>query len=155
MIKGMKNPKVLWAWICGVIIVVALVAGVAWYFYSATKSTTGPMAVHAPAGQLIPGFPQGLILDSAAQPDNSYSIGYSSSTNQYTAEWNSSSSLATLYAEYQSYAKMNGWTITNQADGPTFKGIYATNASSSAAVNVVITSRADGSSEVTVSYIMK
>lgn len=152
----MKNPKVLWAWICGVIVVIALVAGAAWYIYGVMgKPTTGPLAVHAPVGQLIPGFPPELILDSAAQPDNSYSINYSSSTNQYTAEWNSSSSLASLYAEYQNYAKANGWTVTNQADGPTFKGIYATNASSSAAVNVVITSRTDGSSEVTVSYIMK
>jgi hypothetical protein len=108
--------------------------------------------VHATAGQLIPGFPRQLVLDSAATVSNSYSINYSASTNQYTAEWVLSSSLASLYVEYQSYAKANGWTISNHADLPTLKGIYATNASSTAAMNVIITPQGKGST-VTVSYV--
>lgn len=154
----MKDPKVVWAWIGGVIVVVVVIAGVAWHVShnggANSPSSTGPVAVHAPAGQLIAGFPPSLILDQAAQVNNSYSINYSSSTNQYTAEWISSSSLASLYAAYENYAQANNWAIVNQADYPTLKGLYATNASSSAAINVIITPAPQGSgSQVSISYV--
>jgi hypothetical protein len=110
--------------------------------------------VHAPTGQLITGFPKELILDDASQMNNSYSINYSSSTNQYTAEWVSSSSLASLYAKYQAYAPANGWTVMNHANLPTLKGVYATNASTSVAMNVIITPQGKGS-KVTITYVTK
>jgi len=145
---------VVWAWVGGVIVVIAIAGGVAWHFYGGTHAPvpTGPVAVHAPTGQLIPGFPPSLILDPAAQVNNSYSINYSTSTNQYTAEWVSSSTPAALYAKYQSYTAANGWTVTNQANYPTLKGIYATSASGTAAMNVIITSQGKGS-QVTISYV--
>jgi hypothetical protein len=152
----MKDPKVVWAWVGGAVVVIALAAGVAWHFYggggASNEAAAGPVAVHAPTGQLVPGFPQALILDDAAQVNNSYSINYSTSTNQYTAEWSSSSSLASLYAKYQNYAAVNGWTISNSADYPTLKGIYATNASATAAMNVIMTPQ-DKGSEITISYV--
>jgi hypothetical protein len=149
----MKDPKVVWAWVGGAIVVIVVAAGVVWHFYGTQKPVnTGPVAVHAPVGQLVPGFPPSLILDSAAQVNNSYSINYSTSTNQYTAEWVSSSTIASLYAKYQAYAAANGWTITNSADYPTLKGLYATDASSSAAMNVIITTQGTGS-KVTISYV--
>jgi hypothetical protein len=150
----MKDSKVLWAWIGGVVIVVALIVGVVWYFYANTpkKVVIGPVAVHAPVGQLIAGFPKELILDNAAAVSNSYSINYSTSTNQYTVEWSSSSTIAALYAKYQAYAQANGWTITNHADTAPFKGISATNASSTATMSVILIPQGKGS-KVTISYI--
>lgn len=152
----MKDPKTVWAWVGGAIVVVAVVAGIAWHFYGGAHklAATGPVAVHAPTGQLVPGFPPSLVLGTSSQVSNSYSINYSTSTNQYTAEWVSSSSIAALYAKYQTYAAANGWTITNHADYPTLKGLYATNASSSAAMNVIITPQGNGS-KVTLSYVVQ
>ena len=152
----MKDPKTAWAWVGGVIVVVALATGIVWHFYgNATKeATSGPVAVHAPSGQLVAGFPQELVLDDAARVSDSYSVNYSSSTNQYTAEWTSSSTLASLYAKYQSYIATNGWTITNHADYPAYKNIFASNSAKNAGMNVIITSQGSGT-KVSLTYVAK
>ena len=148
----MKDPKALWAWVGGAVVVIVVVVGIVWRFYGA-KAPTSLVAVHAPAGQLVPGFPQGLVaVDNATQMRDSYSISYSTSTNQYTAEWNSSSSVGSLYTKYLDYEKTNGWTITNQADYPTLKAVYATNAAGTETVSINISSRGNGS-KVAISYV--
>lgn len=107
----------------------------------------------APKGQLVTGFPQDLILDSNAAVSGSYSIQYSSSTNQYTAEWNSSSSMSDLYNDYKQYLPAHGWAITNDlAQNASSRGIYAQNASSD--VSVVIVPQ-DSGSAATVTYFTK
>jgi hypothetical protein len=160
--KGMNDRKNLWVWVGIVVVVIVAGAGtIIWVVNREQTPQTGPIPVHAPVGQVVAGFPQELILGvatsgtegSVAGVTNSYSINYSSSTNQYTAEWNSSSTLVALYTQYQSYIAANGWTIINQADYPTLKGIYAMN-SSMAAVNIVIVSENAGS-KVTVSYVVQ
>jgi hypothetical protein len=150
----MKDSKVVWAWVGGVVVVVAIVGGVAWHFYRlAHAPKIGPAPVHASVGQVISGFPQGLILGSSStQPTNSYSINYSSSTNQYTTEYNSSSSIASLYAQYQSYVVANGWIIINRADTTSIEGLTATNASSTATLVVIIVPQGKGS-KATITYL--
>lgn len=114
---------------------------------------SGPPPSYAPKGQLVPGFPKELILDAAAQVSNSYSINYSASLNQYTAQWNSSSSMAALYAGYKAYLPKNGWQIVNQNTGNvSWRGIYATNGTHD--VNVAIVQQGKGS-RATVSYVQK
>ena len=119
--------------------------------------STPPVAlgspVFAPKGELTPGFPKSLILDNAATIDGSYSINYSSSINQYTAEWNSSSSLAALYTAYKQYLPSHGWTIVNDITKyPTSRGLYARNASSD--VSVAIIAQGSGS-QIILTYLGK
>jgi hypothetical protein len=149
----MKDPKQIWAWV-GVVVVVAIVAAwIVWRPGSSAPQPTAPVPVYAPQGQLVPDFPKGLILDSSAAISGSYSINYSSSTNQYTAEYNSSSTMASLYAKYKAYLPANGWAITNDISAyPGSEGLYASNASSDVAVAVV--SQKTGS-QVTITYVVK
>lgn len=151
-IKNMKDSKRIWVWIGVAIVVIAVIVLVVWKL-TAKPKPAGPVPVFAPQGQLVPNFPKELILDPQAQVASSYSINYDSSTNQYTAEWASSSSLATLYGEYQKYFGTNGWAITNQSG---VKGasklavLYA--ATTTANVNVTLVSQGKGS-EATISYV--
>src|SRR6267142_910019 len=127
--------KNAWVWVgIAVVILAALVA----VFYKRTPatppSTTNPPGeqvnpVYAAKGQVVSGFPQNLILDSGATVNSSYSINYSDTTNQYTAQWTSPKSVAAVYTEYQTYLPANGWTIANQASVKTAATIYAKDAS--------------------------
>ena len=152
----MQDTKRVWVWVGVVVVVLGVVVALVWPRSKPsgpTTSTNGPAPVYAPQGQLTPEFPKQLILDSAAAVNQSYSIGYSSSTNQYTAQFNTSSSVATLYASYKKYLPANGWTITNDiAKYAQSRGIYASNASSD--VMVAILAQGSGS-QVTVTYIIK
>lgn len=139
----------VWAWVGGAIVVIAVVAGAVWHFY-AKQAVTGPVAVHAPAGQLISGFPVALILDGA-QVSNSYSINYSTSTNQYTAEYYSSSTVTTLYKDYQSYLPKNNWIETNVATATSMFGAIAASQGDNR-LQVVISAQ-HGESQVTITYI--
>jgi hypothetical protein len=146
----MKDQKNIWAWVGGAIVVIAIIFGIAWHFTK--KSVTGPVAVHAPAGHIVAGFPQQLVLDTNIQVSNSYSINYSATTNQYTAEWNSSTTASIVYNDYLNYFKKNSWTITNQATSSEAYGIYADNASST----VFMLAFPDGKgSKVTITYLVK
>jgi hypothetical protein len=144
-----------------IILAVAVIVGIVIYAFvqspgSSTPSTTPsptPVAIatpsYAPQGQLAAGFPQSLILDSGANISASYTIA-GSSQNQYTAEWNSKSSMAAEYSAYKTYLTANGWTITNDNAGHvTFQALYASNASATVSVGVVA---AASGSQVTVSY---
>lgn len=151
-----ESRKSVWVWVgIAVVVIVVVWGGVYWFIH---RGSTGPVPVHAPAGQVITGFPQDLILgtatgsaQSAVSVTNSYSIRYSSSTNQYTANWISSSTAADLYSQYQSYASANGWKVINHADTATLKAVYAVNGSSS--INVVIVPQTSGGSAVTATYL--
>ena len=147
----MENSKRIWVWVGIAVVVIAVILVFVWK--PSTKPASGPVPVFAPQGQLIPQFPKELILDPRAQVNSSYSIGYSSSTNQYTAEWVSSSSLATLDAGYKKYFVASGWTITNSntvTAASKLGVVYA--ATSTANVNVTMVAQGKGS-EVTISYV--
>jgi N-acetylneuraminic acid mutarotase len=109
----------------------------------------GGVAVYAPSGQIIYGFPTQLILDSTAAITNSYSIASSSTVVQYTVEWNSSNSMTSLYNTYKQYLTANGWTITNVTTQSTAVSLSAGNTSSS--LNIVINARGNGA-QVLLSY---
>ena len=161
--ETMNDRKALWVWVgIAVVAIAAVWGGVSWMLRSSAPKPAMIAPVHAPAGQVVAGFPQGLILGASASTSpasagsasgssggspgilagitNSYSIHYSSSTNQYTAEWVSPSSTAALYAAYTAYVTKSGWTITKQADYPTLKEIFATQASAS--FGIIITPQA-------------
>ncbi|MCL5669797.1 MAG: hypothetical protein M1423_00620, partial [Acidobacteria bacterium] len=77
----------------------------------------------------------------------------SSSMNQYTAEWNSSSSMESLYEAYKTYLPAHGWTIANDVTKyPTSRGLYVRNASSD--VSVAIVAHGSGS-QVVLTYLAK
>jgi hypothetical protein len=148
----MKDQKKVWVWVGIVIVVIIVVALVVWKL-TAKPKPTGPVPVFAPQGQLVPNFPKQLILDPKAQVSTSYSINYDPTTNQYTAEWTSSSSLASLYGDYQTYFGNNGWTITNQSgakSGSRLAVLYA--ATTTANVNVTLVTQASGA-DATISYV--
>lgn len=66
-------------------------------------------------GQVVAGFPENVILvDSSAVVTTSYTICYSATFVQYTTQWNSSYSTATLGSIYNEYLTSNGWTITGE-----------------------------------------
>jgi len=118
---------------------------------TAGQNPPGPAPTYAPQGQVVAGFPQKLILDPGATVSNSYSLSYSANNNQYTAVWNSSSSMASLYSTYKNYFQNNGWTITNDfVSIPTVRGIAGKSGTNVA--SVVITAQNKGS-QVTISYL--
>jgi hypothetical protein len=158
--KVMNKKQAPWIVAGVVIIIVAVSLGIWWFAakkapqQAAPVVTTPPpvVAMHAPKGQVAPGFPKELILDNAAALSDSYAINYSASTNQYTAEWISTSSPLSLYDIYHAYVTKNGWTITNQADGSVLKGIYAKKAS--AALSVIIMPQAQNKgTKIMVAYV--
>jgi hypothetical protein len=122
----MKDSKRFWVWVGVLVVVLAVVLVFAWKPAS-KQAPSGPVPVYAPQGQLVPQFPASLILDSNAAISGSYSINYSSSTNQYTAEYDSSSTMADLFAKYQAYLPQNNWTVIGTiTTHPTFEEISAT-----------------------------
>jgi hypothetical protein len=146
----MKDLTRIWVWV-GVAVVVIVVAVV--IIWRPGKKATGPVPVFAPQGQLTPNFPKQLMLDPEAQVSTSYAINYDPTTNQYTAEWTSSSSLASLYGDYQKYFGDNGWTITNQSgltSASRLAVLYA--ATTTANVNVTLVTQGQGA-QATVSYV--
>jgi hypothetical protein len=150
----MKDPKRVWAWVGVIIVVIVVIAWVLWMpkFGSHQAATTSPMPVYAPQGQLVPQFPKALILDSNAAISGSYSIGYSSSTNQYTAEYDSSSTVTSLYKMYQTYLAQNNWTVTGSlTTHPTFDVIAATQGNDQ--LQVVISTVVGGGSQATITYV--
>lgn len=143
------------------VVAVIVVVGIVWYAVSVRgpggqNNGQHPQAaapVYAPQGQIVTGFPRELILDSIAGVNNSYSVNYSAGVNQYTAQWNSSNSMAALYDAYEQYLPANGWTITNDVKTQSwFRGLYATNAS--AEVSIAISTQGKGSQAV-VTYLAK
>lgn len=149
----MEGKTRIWIWVGVAVVIIAVLFAVFSRPHANNSASATPTPVFAPQGQLVPQFPQSLILDSNAAVSGSYSVNYSSSTNQYTAEYNSSSSMATLYAQYKQYLPANGWTITNDsAQYAHSRGLYATNASSD--VTLTIIPQGSGS-QVTISYVTK
>jgi len=149
----MSNSKRIWVWVGVAIVVVAVVVWVARMFMPKKPVALNPSPVFAPQGQLVPEFPKSLILDSNAAVSDSYSINYSSSTNQYTAVYDSSSTVTALYNQYKEYLPANGWTITNDITKySTSRGLYASNASSDVAVGIV--TQGIGS-QTTITYLLK
>lgn len=147
----MNSTKKVWVWV-GIVVVVVVIA-VAFVWRPGSKKPAGPVPVFAPQGQLTPNFPKDLILDPQAQIGSSYSINYDAKTNQYTAQWNSSSSVVSLYGDYQKYFGDNGWTTTNQSGvkaASKLAVLYA--ATTTANVNVTLVARGGGA-DATVSYV--
>ena len=154
------DRKQAWIW-GGAIVILAVVVLAVWprggTQAPATGGPTGPTPVYANKGSVVPQFPKELILDAAAKVANSYSVNYAASLNQYTAVWNSSSSMTALYNQYKAYFLANGWTITNDMTNYSFsRGLYATKGAAEASVAIVQQGKnGKNGSQVTVSYLTK
>jgi ABC-type multidrug transport system permease subunit len=150
----MEGRTWVWVWIGVAVVLIAFLLAIFLSLHANNPaSSIPPTPVIAPQGQLVPQFPKSLILDSAAAISGSYSIGYSSSINQYTAEYDSSSTVTSLYNQYKTYLLQNGWTITGTLTShPTFDVIGASQGANQ--LQVVISTQGKGS-EVTVTYVVK
>ncbi|HVN26365.1 MAG TPA: hypothetical protein VMT99_01800 [Candidatus Paceibacterota bacterium] len=150
------RQKNLWAWIGLAIVAIAVLLVFDWRPAS-HPSMTGNAAptgtpTFAPQGQLTPQFPQELVLDKDAQVISSYSATYSPTVHEYSAVWNTSTSLATLRADYKNYFTSNGWTVSNEMTFSGVDGFHAENATAVVAFSIVDhrTSRT-----VTIGYSLK
>lgn len=138
-------------WGGAVVVVAVVVVLIAWFTRPASVPKGSP--AFAPTGKLTAGFPKQLILDPVASISQSYGINYSTTTNQYTASFVSSSSVGDLYDEYLTYLPVNGWPVTNKiAKYSNSRGLYAENASSIVSVAIIIQGKG---SQATVSYVIK
>jgi hypothetical protein len=132
-------------------VLIVLVAAMVVISFVIRKVSAPGTPVFAPGGQVVSGFPKELLLNHGAAFLNSYSINYSSSTDQYTAVWDTTSSVTDVYADYLSYFDRNGWVITKQiAQYPDSRGLFAAHGSSTA--SVAVSTHGTGS-EVVVSYL--
>jgi hypothetical protein len=155
--KAMNDKKRMWVWVGIAVVVVVIAVVIAVPHQSATPvantTPTSTPPVYAPQGQLASGFPKQLVLDTNSQVNSSYAINYSTSTNLYTTQFNSSSSMATMYANYNTYLTANGWTIARKITSHlTSRGIVASNATSEVLVTIVAEGKG---SQVTVTYDTK
>ncbi|HUC31361.1 MAG TPA: hypothetical protein VMR99_01570 [Candidatus Paceibacterota bacterium] len=149
----MKDSKRVWVWVGVAVVVIAVAAWLFWKPSAPHQAASGPTPVFAPQGQLTPNFPKALILDSNAAISGSYSINYSSSTDQYTAEYDSSSTVTALYNKYQSYLPQNGWTVNGSlTTHPTFDAIAASQGNNQ--LQIVISTESEGS-QVIITYVVK
>lgn len=149
----MKDPKHVWVWVGVVVVVGAVAAWIALKGKPNQSVTSAPVPVYAAQGQIVPQFPKGLILDSSAAVSGSYSIAYASSTNQYTAEYDSSSTVTSLFKQYNTYLPANGWTITGTLTShPTFDVIAAEQGNDQ--LQVVLSTNTGGS-QATITYVVK
>jgi hypothetical protein len=154
----MQNKERTLIWIGVIAVIVGIFIIVGWKPQDGTTpqggGTSAPVPVtYAPQGQVVPQFPQELILDANPSVTQSYSINYSSSTNQYTAQWNSTTAMSALVTKYKNYFSAHGWSVTdNDLVTTTAKSLSAS--TSTASVLVTILSQPKGS-QVTVSYLVK
>ena len=150
-----KQKGNVWVWVGIAVVVIVIILLFVWHPSSSPTQAPIPPGtpVYAPQGQVTAGFPKNLILDTAVQVSNSYSINYSTSTNQYTAAWNSSSSMTAETSAYQAYLQANGWTVTpNPVTQSNVRALGASNASAILLVNVVAQGKG---SQVTVTYVTR
>jgi len=149
------DKKKTWMWVGGGIVVLALilifVGGSSPSYPPPSGPSSGSTPVYAPQGELVAGFPTELILDTSAKTTQSYSINYSSSTDQYTANFSSGQSMLALYGAYKTYLTQNGWTITNDMHSYTSsRGLYATKGNADASAAIV---DQGATRQVTVTYL--
>jgi hypothetical protein len=129
--NGMKSHKSnSLMWVVWTVVILVIIFCVLWFSWLKPHASVTP--VFAPPGQVTAGFPKQYLIDSGASITQSYAINYSSSTNQYTVQWNSSSSALALAAGYDIYFQNAGWNIINEStSSQNFQSIYAVNASGS------------------------
>lgn len=146
----------MWVWVGIVVVLFGVVAFIVWPSHNNSNQTaSGPVPVYAAQGQLTPQFPKSLILDGLSSVNSSYSINYASSTNQYTAIFDASTSIDVLFKSYRQYFLANHWQIQNAVTSlPTSRSLYAITSSSEANVSITQAQRGIGS-QVTISYLAK
>ncbi len=150
----MQDNKRVWVWVGVVVVLFAIVAFLVWPpNNNANQTATGPTPVYAAKGQVIAGFPQEILLHAPGAITNSYSIAYASSTNLYTVQLNSSSSMQFVYNLYLQYFLSKSWTITNNVTNQVAsRGLYVTTSTADASVSIV---QQGTGSQVTISYSTK
>lgn len=126
----MPSNSRTWIWIVSAVVVVVIIIALVFWFVEKRSpyapAVSGPKPAYAPAGQLVAGFPVGLLIDSGATITKSYSLAYSSTTDQYSVEWDSSSSPQSLAVGYTLYFQGDGWRIASETTtSSALRSIYA------------------------------
>ena len=105
---------------------------------SPAARTAQPLPSYAPKGELAPGFPKELILDSKATPSGSYAINYSAGSVLRTASFDSGETMLSLFSLYKTYFNGNGWSIINEiTQYEDSRGLYAVKGGAVSSVTIV------------------
>ena len=147
----MENKKI-WIWVGVVVVVLGVVAS----FFLPHNNGSSPAPIYAAKGQLTPQFPRSLILHALSGVTDSYAIPYNASTNQYTAQFDSSSSVDFIYNDYLQYFISSGWHIMNTIRSGDSRGLYASTSTGEASVAIEpLTIGSNTASRVTIGYLTK
>jgi hypothetical protein len=120
------SKRNIWA-VC-VLVVVFLVITLL-YFYSKNNTSHTPPKLEGSAdtGELVSGFPGGLIVARGARITNSYTYATSSETSSgklLTANYETNLSLDALYQLYVNYAEEKGFQILKSTNNPTSRTFF-------------------------------
>jgi len=143
-----KNDRVL-VWVGVVALFSGLYLMATWQVPPGTLS--GSMSAYASQGEVIAQFPKALFLDNAVAVEQDYSINYSASENQYTAQWNSEDAPEVVLNEYQNYFTSAGWAISAGSTGD--PNVQQLSASASTGYALVTVAPQGVGSQVTVVYV--
>ena len=149
-----QNKGFLWTWVIVAVVVILAILGI-WYYAAHRSHGAGTAGkgtpVFAVQGQVTQGFPKELILDPNALITGSYSVAFATSSNQYTAEWSSSSSMASIFTSYKDYFAANHWIVSNSST--VLSGLNAISAASSTGTAGVMIAAEKEGAKVTISYV--
>jgi flagellar basal body-associated protein FliL len=116
-----------------------------------TSAVVQPKPVYAAQGKLTENFPTSLIIGAKPNTQSSFSVNYSSS-NQYTAVFDTTDSISAEYSSYMSYFQNNKYEVISHQNTSKIANLYAINIDGDVSVQIVPSGK---SSVVTVSYLKK
>ncbi len=142
--------------VLGAILLVIILSLVGYWYGQSNKPTVFPKQMAA-AGQLIPGFPNDLLLAAKdAKISQSYSIDFGGAAQQYTSEFTLNGNYLLAYLKYKAYLKDNGYYLSNDHVDNLNKSVALYGISKDHEVNISITQASDvKTSNINISYVEK
>ncbi len=135
------------------VVVVALAAIAGGYLLSRPGQPSYTVT-QAAKGEVVAGFPNGLIVEKDAVIENSYSLAYpDGNLNQPVVTYASNWPMVQNVVQFGSYLKANGWAITHVANPMAQTTFYYAD-KDNASVNITLATEA-GKVKVTISYITR
>lgn len=111
--------------VTGLVVLLIIVLGVLWISgmkqtpggdTTTTEIAPGTTLTEVPAGEIVDGFPEGLILEDDVVADKSYTINYQNQNiDQPVVAFMSSWTLEQNIEEYGRYLLDDGWEVTHEA----------------------------------------
>ncbi len=139
----------------GIIVLIVILALLSYWYKQSHKEIVFPKEMAA-KGQVVSGFPKELLFDPITTTQ-SYKISYSSSKNQYVAEYNSKDSHGLVFVKTVSYLKGNNFYISAQQLQPKQANAYGIGPNDKIEISLVVTPNGDkkNTSHVIISYLNK